>query len=197
MWIRDDRTFTSLWFVRCRGGKSWFIVTMRQRDRWYNLQSYAKQQNNSRFRLHTKPINSRISNSVLCRVDFLWNFIAPGKMNFNFLNHWIHSPIHDAWSSLMGRLESAFLNCGIATADQPKIKPVFIVPMFTIKAAKTCRNAFPRSFLSGCDSTCTGFVFTICGFVLALLPIKETFWLCLLLIVFFSVGIKKKRREIN
>lgn len=73
---------------------------------------------------------------------------------------------------------------------------MFIVPMFAMNAATTCRNALPRSFLSNCDSAWTGvvppgFVFTICCFGLPLLPINETF--CWFLLLCF--GICKDKRN--
>lgn len=100
--------------------------------------------------------------------------------------NWLNLPIQLSWLSSICIDEEADLSWGITTAENPKIKPVLIVPIFAMNAAITWRRALPRSFLSNCDSTRTvpfGFVFTICGFVLPLLPIRETF--CWGLLFFF------------
>lgn len=101
--------------------------------------------------------------------------------------NWLNLPIQLSWLSSICIDEEADLSWGITTAENPKIKPVLIVPIFAMNAAITWRRALPRSFLSNCDSTRTvpfGFVFTICGFVLPLLPIRETF--CWGLLFFLS-----------
>lgn len=98
-------------------------------------------------------------------------------IELNWLMEW-NLPIQLSWLSSIWIDEDAALSWGITTAEKPKIKPVLIVPMFAMNAAITCRRALPRSFLSNCDSMRTapfGFVFTICGCGLPLLPIKETF----------------------
>lgn len=64
-----------------------------------------------------------------------------------------YSPTQDSCASSIGIIESLPFNCGITTALNPNIRPVFIVPKLAMKAAMTCRNAFPRSALSGCIST--------------------------------------------
>lgn len=99
-------------------------------------------------------------------------------------------------------MESAACSCGMTTAEKPKIRPVLMGPMLAMKAARTCRKAFPRSLLSNCDSACTGdvspfgFAFTICGFGLPLLlPIKEIFCCCLLLMDDYED--EKKKTLIN
>lgn len=60
------------------------------------------------------------------------------------------------------------------TAENPKIKPVLMVPIFAMKAAITCLMAFPRSSFTFWASTFVWFVLKICGDVAVALPIKET-----------------------
>lgn len=91
-----------------------------------------------------------------------------------------HSPIQLAWLASTGIIDVGDVNWGIAHAENPKINPVFIGPIFAINAAIICRKAFPLSALSF-----VGFmipfeiVFTIDGrFTFS--PIKEILCCCFL-----------------